>query len=325
MLNELKFVQRALSRKDIVPGLTHFRIQGGRVSAFNGTLAISAPAAVGFEAAPAGAHFLSALNACEDVIALQYADAKVQVRSGKFKTVVPCVPLDSVPSSDPAGTLIEPPTSILTALKMLEPFIGTDASRPWSCGVLLAGQSAFATNNLAIVEYWLGVDVPTVNIPSSAIAEIIRVKEELSALQVSDESITFHYADGRWLKTQLLSLAWPNIVGVLNQCCTDAQMYPTPPGLADACEKLAKFNDRHDVRCYLRGNDVSTTRKGLEEGGALVELGGIPSRGCYNTHVLATVANSADFIDFTKYPNGTPFFRGRLRGALVGIRVDYES
>lgn len=323
MLDQLKFVQRGVARKDIVPGLQHFRIQGGRVTGFNGTITISAPVDIGFDAAPAAGAFVKALNACEDTISLKLDGLALQVRSGSFRTVVPCIDLAQVPTSVPEGVMVQPPTSILHALEVLEPFIGTDASRPWACGVLLHGQSALATNNTTIVEYWLGTDLPKVNIPSTVLEELLRIKEELVALQVSDSTITFHYGDGRWIKSALLSLEWPDIWRALDQACSGCTPYPVPAGLPEACAKLVAFKDKHDVRVYLRGADISTTKGGLADGGAVVELPGLPDKCCFNTRMLSAVLQAAQGIDFNCYPKPVPFFTDRLRGALLGIRVDY--
>lgn len=321
MLDQLKFVQRALARRDIIPTLTHFRIEDGRVSAFDGNLSLSAPVDIGFNAAPAGSLFLQALNACDDTVSLSLVDKKIHVRSGSFRTVVPCVDLADVPTSLPCGSVISTPTSLLTALQTLEPFIGTDASRPWACGIWLHGQSAFATNNVIVVEYWLGVDLPDSNIPASAVRELLAVKKELVSLQVSDESITFHYEDGRWIKTNLYSTQWPNIWQVLDPACDGATFSEVPAGLKEACEKLVRFNDKHDVRCYLRGQDVSTTQRGLEEGGALVELAGLPHKGCYNTAHLAKVLTVAKGVDWERHKR-LPFIGDRLRGVMVGLHYN---
>ncbi len=42
MLDTLKFIQGAVARKDHVPALVHFRIAGGRIRGFNGTLSLAA-------------------------------------------------------------------------------------------------------------------------------------------------------------------------------------------------------------------------------------------------------------------------------------------
>ena len=326
MIDALKFVQRGVARKDIIPGLTHFKIQAGRVTGFNGTVTLSAPVDIGFDCAPAAAAFIRALNACETTISLKLDGLKLTVRSGNFRTVVPCIPLDQVPDSLPEGRMYQPPGSLLKAFETLEPFIGFDASRPWACGILLNQQSAIATNNIILVQYWLGCDLPRVNIPSSAVEEILRIKEEMTGAQISDTNITFHYADGRWVKSQLYEAdGWPDILGLLDNACATAAPQPIPPGLLEAVEKIGQFNDKHDVRCYMRRSEVSTDISGLETNGALVEIAGAPDKCCFHTQMIAKVLRVADLVDWSLYPKPVPFFGSTVRGVIVGIRVDYAS
>lgn len=319
MLEQLKFVQRGVARRDLVPGLTHFRIVDGRVTGFNGAYALSAPVDIGFNVAPAANVFIKALDACEDVITLKMDGNDLLVRSGNFRTAVPCIDLNTVPATIPEGTFIPSHESVLLALRALKPFIGVDASRPWATGVLLANQSAFATNNIIIAEYWLGTPFPRiVNVPSAIVEEVIKVDEELSTLQISEKSITFHYSDGRWIKSALLALNWPNVLEVLSKAWEGANLVPVPLGLANACEKLSRFGDKEGCRTYFRGTDVATHKDGAISGGALVELTGIPNKGCYNTKYLNDIFPVCHSIDFSRYPFPVPFLGNRIRGAIVG-------
>ena len=52
MLKELKFVQGAVSSKDFIPALTHFRIENGTVRSFNGLLALCSPIALDIDCTP---------------------------------------------------------------------------------------------------------------------------------------------------------------------------------------------------------------------------------------------------------------------------------
>lgn len=322
MLEQLKFVMRGVARRDLVPGLSHFRIQNGRCTGFNGVTALSAPVDIAFDCAPCAGDFIRALNACDDVITLKLdTPHRLIVRSGNFTTAVKCVELDTVPTSTPEGMIIAPPQSVLQAFESLQPFIGIDASREWATGVMLHGQSAYATNNIVLTEYWLGCAIPvTINVPATAVEEVVRVHDELTHLQVSDSSITFHYADGRWVKSQLLSLQWPNIQAAFERSWQGSNLAPVPVGLLAACEKLVRFGDKKDLRVYLRGNDIATTLEGTLDGGALVEIPGLPDRGCFHTQYLLSALSIATSIDFSRYPELVPFVGERLRGAIIGIR-----
>ncbi len=322
MLEALKFVMRSVARRDYVPGLTHFRIVNQRCTGYNGVLAISAPVDIGFDVAPKAGEFMRALGACEDVITLKMdGPSSLLVRSGAFKVSVPCIPLESVPEMLPEGRLLHPHESLLGAFEVLFPFIGIDASRPWAMGILLANQSAFATNNIVLTEYWLGAPFPAlVNIPSVIVEEVTRVGEELVSIQVSDSSVTFHYSDGRWIKSPVLALSWPDAPTALKSSWADPHLEPVRDDIRTACEKLAPFASPHAEYLFFRGTDISTTIKGVEDGGAVFELPNLPAKGCYHIKHLNAVLAAATHIDLTKYPAPIPFHGGQLRGAMLGVR-----
>src|SRR5690606_18339797 len=135
---------------------------------------------------------------------------KLAVRSGPFRAYIETFP-DEFPETAPEGDCVDVPPGIVEAVRGLYPFTSDDATRPWAAGVLFHGQSAFATNNIALVEAWLGARMPvTVNVPRYALREVLRIGQEPIRLQVSEQSLTFHYEGDRWLRTQLNSTAWPD-------------------------------------------------------------------------------------------------------------------
>ena len=79
------------------------------------------------------------------------------------------------------------------------PFIAEDASRPWARGVLFDSQFARATNNIVIVEYWLGSTVfpIPINMPKSAITEVLRIGEEPEKTYVNETNITLIFPECR--------------------------------------------------------------------------------------------------------------------------------
>lgn len=320
MLDALKFVARAIARRDYVPGMTHFRIQGKRCTAYNGTLAISAPVDIAFDIAPQASLFMKALEACEDVITLRLDDnGNLLVRSGAFRVVVPCVPLDTVKRINPDGLTIFSEVPLLAAFTALRDFIGSDANRAWSLGVLLAGQSAYATNNVIVAEYWLGLDFPSVvNVPFFAIDEIIWIEDEIHSLQIGKDSVTFHYSDGKWIKSPLLSLDWPDVRGLMAKSWQDAQLAAITEDFRKSCGKLAKLSEDDLPRIFFRDGELSTRPGGLADGGAIIEIAGLPTKGCYNAKLLNVMLASATKIDFTKYPAPIPFASGNLRGVMMG-------
>lgn len=317
MLNELKFCMGAVAKRELAPAMTHFKIENGRVSSFNGQMALSSPIACDLNCIPKADALVKAIALCDETILLALTDTKkLRVQSGSFKAFIETVDVEP-PHVEPSGTIVQIDGKvILDAFKKLNAFVGDDASRPWTNGILLRNQSAFATNNVVLVEYWLGVDMPfVVNIPKPAIIEMIRLDEPPTHCQIEETSITFHYSDGRWLRTQLYETKWPDLSRILDVAHSAS---PVDERLFGALDYLKPFADSLG-RVYINEGIIST-HQDLDMG-ASFEISGLPMRGIYRIEMLELLHGVATKADFTRYPDPTIFYGDRLRGAIVGMQM----
>ena len=123
--------------------------------------------------------------------------AKMQVSSNEYPLA----------AADPPSTQQLP--GVVDVLVALEPFVATDASRAWATSVCLSGAFAYATNNAVVVRCPLAVSIePPVNIPVSVI-QAAKERGDVVAFGHTDRSVTFHYADGSWVRTLLIAGDWP--------------------------------------------------------------------------------------------------------------------
>lgn len=317
MLDVLKFVKGAVSKKDFVPALTHFHICDGRVTGYNGKLCLSAPIALDVDCCPKAIPFVKAVEACDETAQLHLTPSgKLSIRSGKFKAHVDTLEAQEFPNITPEGLHVDIDGKLLPALRTMLEFISEDASRPWSTGLLLDGDSAFATNNVIVAEMWLGYHFPyRVNVPRYAIREMIRIGAEPVGLQLSANSMTVHYDGDRWLRTQLNVDQWPNASELLNVKSTGAA-YPFPDGFFEALEKIAPFTDEMS-RVFLLGDRVSTA---AEEGTSVDVVGLPPLAALFNHTMLSTLHGVATSIDLTAYPAPVPWYGDNVRGLIMGMR-----
>lgn len=315
MIDALKFVQGAVARKDFVQALTHFHISGGLIKGYNGSLALCSPIDLDLEATPKAVPFYKAIQACKKTVQLNITPAgKLAIKSGKFRAYIECT-TEAYPDLEPEGQRIALDGSFLKALKILSPFVAEDDSRRWARGILFRGQSAYATNNVLLIEHWLGHHFPVeVNVPKPAIQELLRIKEEPVALQIADNAITFHYADGRWLWTTIYSTQWPDLQKVLGR--ESAPVAP-PKNFFESLDDLLPFVDELD-RVFFKESLVTTSSE--EGAGASVELVGLPPQGVYNINQLRLLKGVAEQIDFNLYPKPCLFYGDRVRGAIIGMR-----
>lgn len=317
MLKELKFVQGAVAKKDFLPAMTHFAIEGGHVRAYDGTIALSSPIPFDIDCKPKATQLVQAISNCNDTVTLSMTPAgKLRIQSGSFRAFVDCVHEDT-PHALPEGNDLQiDGESLLGALKAVSPFIGDDASRPWSTGVLLRGGSAFATNNVCLVEYWIGSKFPKViNIPRAAVREILRINEAPTHAQHTENSLTLHYKDGRWVRTQLYSAEWPDLSRVLDRANNPESI---DERIFEGLDTIRQFADKLG-RVFFKDQALCTSESASE--GAVYEVPGFLHEGVYAIEMLRLLNGVAEKIDFTSYPEPCIFYGNRIRGAIVGMRL----
>lgn len=329
MLEQLRFVMGAVAKKDLLPAMTHFRIEGGKVRSYNGTLAMCSPIALDIDCCPRADSLIKAISCCqENVVIGTTAGGRLSVRSGKFRALVDTIQGET-PHVQPDGDHVAfDGAAVLEAFRVLEPFIGTDASRPFTNGVLLDAGSAYATNNTCLVQYWIGAAFPLrVNVPRAAIREVLRVGEAPTHGQLTKDSITFHYTDGRWIRSQLLNTEWPlDLVSRL----LDKPSNPTPLP-EDFFEGLARIRAMADGanRVYMTQGALRTSTNPDE--GSAYEMD-LNTDGVYNLNMLSLLEGVVTSADLTHYsaglvesdgrnPGPALFFGDKLRGAIIGMRM----
>jgi len=319
MLKELKFVMGAVAKKDLLPAMTHFRIERGTVRSYNGTLAISSPIALDLDCCPKADAMYKAIANCEEATTLTLTPGgRLSVRSGAFKALVPTID-GPTPHVAPAG--VDVPLDgeqLLRAFQILEPFIGTDASRRFTTGILLADGCAYATNNVTMVQYWIGTVLPnTVNVPGACVREVLRVGEPPSCAQIDDTSITFHYTDGRWIRSQLIGDVWPleKVNALLDG---QSNQLPVDPAMFVGLNKIKAMLTKESKAVYLKDGALRTSLD--PDVGASYELA-LPAEGCYNMQMLGLLEGVVTTMDMTLYPGPCLFSGDRLRGAIIGMNM----
>lgn len=317
MLDTLRFVLGAVAKKDFVAALNHFQIKDGFIKGHNGGITICAPIDFDLNITPKATTFVKAVSTCTGPIALSMtAGGKLTVKSGKFRVHVECLETE-YPSINPEGAVTELPNGgILEALKCLMPFIANDASRIWARGIMFRGHSAFATNNVVLLEYWLGASFPVpINIPKTAVAEMVRIGEDPIRMQSDENSATFFYADGRWLKTQLYTLEWPDLSKVLDR---ESNQKVPPADFFDSLKSAEPFVDKLR-RIYLKPGKIST-EDGDTGSGATIEVDELAETGVYNIDYLIGLEGTAATLDLSAYPGPVIFYGSKVRGAIIGMR-----
>jgi len=318
----LAFVRGSVAKKALsesVQQLTHYHIKEGRIYGSNGVLAVSHPIPLNLTASPKAAKFFAAINNVKGAASMRMTPAgRLVVKSGAYRAVIDCYGGDVVPLA-PSGTGYRFAAPLLPVLKKLAPFISEDASRPWSRGILLEDQSAFATNNLVLVQHWLGGAFPIKAIlPQMAVAELLRIGTEPTYMLVEENHISFMYGEtgAAWLRTQLINAEFPDLTKVLDVAAAPA---PIPEGLFPALEEVKPFLGKLAAVYFKDGSITTDAHDGVERAEVVVD--GLPAKGAYIHKCLAMLDGVATSIDFSNYPKPAIFHGDGLRGAISTVRT----
>jgi len=329
MLKELKFVQGAVSKdkKELIAGMSHFAIENKTIRAYNGTLALSSPLPFDIDCKPKASQLVAAIGNCspDHVVSISMTPGgKLSIKSGPFRALVECI-TEETPHVEPEGDdVLFSGSALREAFKALIPFVGTDASKPWTNGIFLSGQSAFATNNVIIVEYWLGTPMPfNINIPLDTVREFLRVGEEPTHAQIASNSITFHFPDGKWIRSGLLNTDWPiaQIQAILG---APAKPGPMDPAVFEGLDAIKPFLDMTSAiggSVYFRDGHMATHLS--DDLGATYDLVDFPHIGCYAMPMLKMLDGIVDSIDWSLYPKPVIFYahENKMRGSMMGRSI----
>lgn len=249
-LDALDVVKGAVgSQHSLLQHLRHILLSSSTLTAHDGRITISAP----FADCPLsklsltlpGEHLLALAShldhECEN-LRIVNTDGRLRMSVGKsFRVILPVGSVDASLTASPfAGVKTDgrpakkgrargrldtelsnatdviqcDGTVLLATLRSLRPFIGDDASRPWSASVLVREGRAWATNNVVLAcAAWPhgGAAQGEFALPVFAVDELLRIDEPPEAYRIEPHAVSFLLRDGAWLRTQLVQAGqWPN-------------------------------------------------------------------------------------------------------------------
>lgn len=312
MINDLKFVLGGVSEKGILPAFSHFKIENHTIRSCNGTIGKCSPIAIPINCTPKAKEFFYAVSNCDELITFTLADNRLVITSGAYTAVVPII-LDETPHFLPEGEEFDVDgAGLYSAFSILKDLIGNDASRPWSNGVLLRGKSAYATNNVVLAQYWVGSKFPIdCTIPKETVNEVLRMPDHPTHCQIAKNSLTFHYKNGKWLRTQLFSSDWPNVDVILDQPFSYSEL---PTDFFEGLNKIEIFCEDNIV--YFHEGEITTSM--IPGFGSSYKLAGFEETGAYNIKMLKLLNGISNRFDFSSYPRPAGFVDANVRGVIIG-------
>ena len=319
MLEALKFVKGGYNSKSPLTDLHNYQIKNGRITSFNGHFTLSALIDFDIDLCPNAEMFTKAITGCSGKVSLSMtATGRLKVQSNKFKGFIDCTK-DARYFPEPDGEAIQIySTKFIDALKKVYPIIGEDQNRPWNNGAFINGNKIYATNNTIIVRADIDFEIPVkVNIPKESVKELLRLNENPIAVQYTDRKLTFHFADDKWMTTDLLPSNWPETDFLFQE----NNAVPLPVEFYTALDKLAPFVD--ELETIILENGIIKTHYYSEQGGKY-ELDGFEGIGKYKLKQFMLLKPFVTKIDFMTYPKPCFFTGEGIEGVLLGLKQEKE-
>lgn len=322
MLSSLEIVKGAVSRKDLSPVLRHLLIRHGWVMATNGRMTIYTPieGLDEFDMIVPADKFITAVKACKNPKFKITDTGRLSITGGGFRALLPLMNGVEFPTPKQTGTMISD-DSFIHGLTLAHEFMGDDASRPWSNGVLFHKGYVYATNNVIMVRADIGWTGPTVNVPSFLVEELLRIKKKPTGIRVDEHTITLQLEDNVWINSVLLPSGWPNAKALFDRTPFDG-VKPIPDGLGETIKNLVPFCPNPKMPVIVFSEEGVSTESGDQE--AAVQVEGLSKsrwRAEPLIRLLSGASGSSISIDFSLYPAACPWIRENgSEGLIIGLR-----
>lgn len=319
-VDALKFCGGILSDKGS-PNETHILLNNKTVTAFNGIIAAGHIIEEDIYAAPNNKLIIDAMVKCGQTYSfVQLDNNRLSIKSDKFKAIVPCIDPMILSGIMPDNPVAKIDDKLKIGLEILNPLVNENAQRILLASILIQSGSMLATNGSLILEYWHGIDLPTLTMPKSIVDPVTKTNKKLFEFGFGHSSVTFWFEDRSWIRSQLFNEPWPlnNVKAIFNR---DANLWPIPNGFWEGVEAVAPFSETGDV--YF-GNEIIKSHPIDSDGvGATYEVAGLPKGPIFNIKNLMMIKPHVKMIDFLAKgdTNSTTMlmFQGdNLRGAMLG-------
>lgn len=187
----------------------------------------------------------------------QLDPSKLAVTSGKFKAVIQCLDPTIMQPVAPDPNIAKVGDVLRTGFELIGPIVKENGQTVVEASLLLQAQTMAACDRVVMAEYWHGYDLPPepMILPKRFISAIVGTKKTIVGFGYNPgQTMTLHFEDGSWIKTQLFSERWPESwAGVLNKAPADL-VAPIPEGFFEAIAAVTPFSD--DGAIYFDGTAI---------------------------------------------------------------------
>jgi len=295
LLKALKFCS-AVTDKEGAIYETHIGIRNNWAIAFNGIVAAGSPIVEDLICHPHNDLMIEALSNCDDTFTLTQLDnGRLSVKCGKYKAIVPCLDPALMQTVIPNPIITSVDDKFKTAIEAVGVLADEDENNVLTASILMNGQSVIATNRKVVLEYFHGNDLPpNIALPKQFVKAITKCKIPLQSFGFNNNSATFYFDDGSWIKTQLYADNWPveQMMKILN---TEANLWNIDPNFFEALAAVLPFSE--DGNVYFDTNSIRS-HPNSQDAGATYECTGLPKGVIYPAKQLMLIKPFVKKIDW---------------------------
>lgn len=317
-------VKGAVSAKDVIPYMTHYLVKDHMIHASNGRVTAAAPFPDDRTYLVPAKPFEKTLERMpsDDIKIVLDENQNLKVSCGRYRAKLNTLK-QAVDFPGPEGTEVECPGGFLDRLKAVRHFLSENATQPFALCVLLTGDAMFATNNIGIAgAFDVGLPEMYCMIPCWAVDFVIGRDSNPSAVLWTESSISFKWADGSWMRSQLFCEKFPsNAAALVNSTTSPDWQIPNDwrDLFRDVCSMSDNPNGPSEVHLYadkmVGGHSCGDLSVEAE---TPVPTGVLFTR--WNPKFLLPVIENATHFNPTLWPKPCPFFGPLVRGVVMGFR-----
>jgi hypothetical protein len=315
LIDALKFVSIAQRAKGDLR-MTHCLMQDGWLLATDGAISAGCKIEDTINAAPHTAKLIAALSKAKGQISIVQVNAyKLTIKGDKFQATIPCAEAHEMFPVAPDPNIATVTNDVKKGFGACAALVNESAPEAFKAGVLLQSGTIVGTDGIVMLEYWHGVDLPPgLLIPKAAANAIANCAKDVAGFGFTNNSVTIHFTDGAFLKTQLFASQYPDYLRVLEEY--ECDYWPVPDDFFTAVDHVAEFGE--NGRVYF---DTNIMRSDPIPGeGASYEVQGLPPGMAFSSVELNKVREYFKKVCWIPEVSKAFFVTdGVARGVIMGL------
>lgn len=315
LVEALKFI--SLAQRDNQNPLYKFcQLSGGFAASHDGILTAAHKIEEDLEARPHTQKLISALNNCGKNLSItQLESNNLVIKSGRYSAKVPCHDAE-ISAYLPDKSQFELSNIIRTGFDKIQHLTSDTGQTVYQSSILLQSGSMIATNAATAIEFWHGLNIPTLAVPKSFASAVCKIPKNIVSGGFTASTFTIWFNDESWLKTQLFADPWPDIAAALNMPALS--ILELPKNFYKGISAVEEFSEEGKEKGHVWISDKGiSSHENIEEGAffEMLELGNIT----VGIRQLKNIQSCCKQLAFGE--DRIFFFGENTRGVVMGVKI----